>query len=63
MEVFDLSGQHILEMLEYAVTNEPYAGARMVQVSGDDIYFNTLRYILSFAKFSLQISLKNTENN
>ncbi|KAF9808321.1 hypothetical protein SFRURICE_008374 [Spodoptera frugiperda] len=34
VEVFDLKGEHIMEMLEYAVANEPYAGARMLQVSG-----------------------------
>ncbi|GBP15295.1 Apyrase [Eumeta japonica] len=34
VEVFDLDGQHILEMLEFSVANEPYAGARMLQVSG-----------------------------
>ncbi|XP_046972192.1 apyrase-like [Vanessa cardui] len=34
VEVFDLRGQHVLEMLEYAVANDPWPGARMVQVSG-----------------------------
>ncbi|XP_047537492.1 apyrase-like isoform X1 [Vanessa atalanta] len=34
VEVFDLKGQHVLEMLEYAVANDPWPGARMVQVSG-----------------------------
>ncbi|XP_052756858.1 apyrase isoform X2 [Galleria mellonella] len=34
VEVFDLRGDHILEMLEYSVANVPYPGARMLQVSG-----------------------------
>ncbi|GBP15288.1 Apyrase [Eumeta japonica] len=34
VEAFDLDGQHILEMLEFSVANEPFAGARMLQVSG-----------------------------
>lgn len=34
VEVFELRGDHILEMLEYSVANNPYAGARMLQISG-----------------------------
>lgn len=34
VEVFDLRGDHILDMLEYSVANDPYAGARNLQVSG-----------------------------
>ncbi|XP_012550294.1 apyrase isoform X1 [Bombyx mori] len=34
VEVFDLRGDHIMEMLEFSVANDPYAGARMLQVSG-----------------------------
>ncbi|XP_037302474.1 apyrase-like, partial [Manduca sexta] len=34
VEVFELRGDHILEMLEYSVANIPFAGARMLQVSG-----------------------------
>ncbi|XP_068619670.1 apyrase-like [Battus philenor] len=34
VEVFDLRGDHILEMLEFSVANDPYPGARMLQVSG-----------------------------
>ncbi|XP_030032452.1 apyrase isoform X1 [Manduca sexta] len=34
VEVFDLRGDHIMEMLEFSVANVPYAGARMLQVSG-----------------------------
>lgn len=35
VEVFDLKGEHIMEMLEYSVANEPYPGARMLQVAGN----------------------------
>ncbi|KAJ8709301.1 hypothetical protein PYW07_009127 [Mythimna separata] len=34
VEVFDLKGEHVLEMLEFAVTNDPWPGAKMIQVSG-----------------------------
>ncbi|XP_075984343.1 apyrase-like isoform X2 [Anticarsia gemmatalis] len=34
VEVFELKGEHIMEMLEFSVANTPYAGARMLQVSG-----------------------------
>ncbi|KAJ8711859.1 hypothetical protein PYW08_008813 [Mythimna loreyi] len=34
VEVFDLKGKHVLEMLEFAVANVPWPGARMMQVSG-----------------------------
>ncbi|CAH2095510.1 unnamed protein product [Euphydryas editha] len=47
VEVFDLKGEYILEMLEYAVMNEPYAGARMVQVSGLRAIFDGARPINS----------------
>nr|XP_032522687.1 apyrase-like [Danaus plexippus plexippus] len=40
VEMFDLKGVYIKELLEYAVANEPYPGARMVQVSGMRIVFN-----------------------
>ncbi|XP_035453240.2 apyrase-like isoform X2 [Spodoptera frugiperda] len=43
VEVFDLKGEHIMEMLEYAVANEPYAGARMLQVSGIRAVFDGAR--------------------
>lgn len=38
VEVFELRGDHIMEMLEFSVANDPYAGARMLQVSGNDIF-------------------------
>ncbi|XP_049885610.1 apyrase isoform X2 [Pectinophora gossypiella] len=42
VEVFDLRGDHILEMLEYSVANVPYPGARMLQVSGlRNVFDNT----------------------
>lgn len=34
VEVFDLRGDHVLEMLEYSVANQPWPGARMLQYSG-----------------------------
>ncbi|XP_059051895.1 apyrase-like [Achroia grisella] len=34
VEVFDMRGDHILELLEYSVANTPFLGARMLQVSG-----------------------------
>lgn len=34
VEVFQLRGDHIMEMLEFSVANDPYNGARMLQVSG-----------------------------
>ncbi|XP_060805981.1 apyrase [Amyelois transitella] len=34
VEVFELRGDHIMEMLEYSVANIPFLGARMLQVSG-----------------------------
>ncbi|XP_053615752.1 apyrase-like isoform X2 [Plodia interpunctella] len=34
VEVFDLRGDHIMEMLEFSVANDPFPGARMLQVSG-----------------------------
>ncbi|KAJ0172127.1 hypothetical protein K1T71_012100 [Dendrolimus kikuchii] len=34
VEVFELRGDHIMEMLEYSVINEPYAGATMLQIAG-----------------------------
>ncbi|KAJ8709302.1 hypothetical protein PYW07_009128 [Mythimna separata] len=40
VEVFDLKGEHIMEMLEYSVANDPFAGARMLQVSGLQATFN-----------------------
>ncbi|XP_041983040.1 apyrase-like isoform X2 [Aricia agestis] len=35
VEVFDLKGEHILELLEFSVANDPYPGGRMVQISDD----------------------------
>lgn len=35
VEVFDLKGEHIMELLEFSVANDPYPGARMLQVSGN----------------------------
>ncbi|KAJ2954876.1 hypothetical protein O0L34_g3197 [Tuta absoluta] len=43
VEVFDLRGDYILEMLEYAVANEPYPGARMLQVSGIRVVYDGAR--------------------
>ncbi|KOB68363.1 Apyrase, partial [Operophtera brumata] len=43
VEVFDLRGDHIMEMLEYSVANDPYAGARMLQVSGIRSVFDGAR--------------------
>lgn len=37
VQVFDLKGEHIMEMLEYSVANDPFAGARMLQVSGNHL--------------------------
>ncbi|KAL0868359.1 hypothetical protein ABMA27_007878 [Loxostege sticticalis] len=34
VEVFELRGDHIMEMLEYSVANVPFNGARMLQMSG-----------------------------
>ncbi|CAG9793356.1 unnamed protein product [Diatraea saccharalis] len=34
VEVFELKGEHIIEMLEFSVANQPWPGARMLQVSG-----------------------------
>lgn len=40
VEVFDLRGDHIMEMFEYAVMNVPFPGARMLQVSGIQVSFD-----------------------
>ncbi|XP_013165982.1 PREDICTED: apyrase-like isoform X2 [Papilio xuthus] len=40
IEVFELRGDHILEMLEYSVANVPFPGARMLQISGMRPIFN-----------------------
>ncbi|KAI5645834.1 calcineurin-like phosphoesterase domain-containing protein [Phthorimaea operculella] len=45
VEVFDLRGDHILEMLEYAVANVPFPGARMLQVSGIRAVFDGARSV------------------
>lgn len=42
VEVFQLRGDHIMEMLEFSVANDPYPGARMLQVSGTDINYTLL---------------------
>ncbi|XP_045504019.1 apyrase-like [Colias croceus] len=34
VEAFDLRGDHVLEMLEFSVANEPWPGARTTQLSG-----------------------------
>ncbi|XP_023943065.2 apyrase [Bicyclus anynana] len=34
VEVFDLKGQYVLEALEFALANNPFPGARMLQISG-----------------------------
>lgn len=39
IEVFDLKGVHIKEMLEFGVANDPFPGARMLQTSGKCIMF------------------------
>ncbi|XP_047995418.1 apyrase-like [Leguminivora glycinivorella] len=43
VEVFQLRGDHIMEMLEFSVANEPYNGARMLQVSGIQTVFDGSR--------------------
>ncbi|XP_049693559.2 apyrase isoform X2 [Helicoverpa armigera] len=43
VEVFDLKGEHIMEMLEFSVANDPYLGARMLQVSGMRAVFDGAR--------------------
>ncbi|CAG5038708.1 unnamed protein product [Parnassius apollo] len=45
VEVFDLRGDHVLEMLEFSVANEPYPGAAMLQVSGIQTVFDGSRPI------------------
>ncbi|XP_063832432.1 apyrase-like isoform X2 [Ostrinia nubilalis] len=40
VEVFELRGDHIIEMLEFAVANDPFNGARMLQVSGIHIRYD-----------------------
>ncbi|KAL4713020.1 hypothetical protein ACJJTC_014654 [Scirpophaga incertulas] len=40
VEVFELKGTNIMEMLEYSVANIPFPGARMLQVSGLRTVFN-----------------------
>lgn len=35
VEVFELKGEYIMEMLEFSVANVPFNGARMLQVSGE----------------------------
>ncbi|KAM3962077.1 apyrase-like [Aphomia sociella] len=40
VDVFDMRGDHIMEMLEYSVANTPFAGARMLQVSGIRLVFD-----------------------
>ena len=37
VQVFDLKGEHIMEMLEFSVANDPFAGARMLQTSGNHL--------------------------
>ncbi|CAK1545464.1 unnamed protein product [Leptosia nina] len=43
VQVFDLRGDHILEMLEYSVANQPWPGARMLQFSGLRVSFDGSR--------------------
>ncbi|CAG9568171.1 unnamed protein product [Danaus chrysippus] len=43
VEIFDLRGDHVKEMLEYAVANDPWPGAMMVQVSGMRVIFDGAR--------------------
>ncbi|XP_050679295.1 apyrase isoform X2 [Leptidea sinapis] len=45
VEVFDLLGEHIMEMLEFSVTNEPWPGATMLQFSGLRVNFDGSRPI------------------
>ncbi|CAK1594067.1 unnamed protein product [Parnassius mnemosyne] len=45
VEVFDIRGDHILEMLEFSVANVPYPGAGMLQVSGIQTIFDGSRAI------------------
>lgn len=46
IEVFELKGIHVLEMLEYSVANIPFAGARMLQTSGN--------VLIEWLKFNLR---------
>lgn len=34
VEVFDLKGEHIMEMLEFSVENVQWPGGRLLQVAG-----------------------------
>ncbi|XP_073959266.1 apyrase-like isoform X3 [Choristoneura fumiferana] len=43
VEVFQMRGDHIMEMLEFSVANDPYPGARMLQVSGMKTVFDGSR--------------------
>ncbi|XP_045518128.1 apyrase-like [Pieris brassicae] len=43
VEVFDLRGDHVLEMLEFSVANQPRPGARMLQYSGLRVNFDGSR--------------------
>ncbi|XP_045779141.1 apyrase-like [Maniola jurtina] len=47
VEVFDLKGQYVLEALEFAVANQPFPGARMLQISGLRGVFDGLRPVNS----------------
>lgn len=38
VEAFDLKGEHIMEMLEFSVANDPWPGARMLQFGGNDFH-------------------------
>ncbi|XP_072933664.1 apyrase-like [Epargyreus clarus] len=43
VEVYELRGDHILEMLEFSVANEWYPGARMLQFSGMQVFIDGSR--------------------
>ncbi|XP_068619713.1 apyrase-like [Battus philenor] len=45
IEVFELRGDHILEMLEFSVANIPFPGARMLQISGIHPIFDGSRQV------------------
>ncbi|XP_050556281.1 apyrase-like [Spodoptera frugiperda] len=47
VEVFDLKGEHIMEMLEFSVENEQWPGGRLLQVAGLRVTFNGSRPVNS----------------
>ncbi|KAH9636325.1 hypothetical protein HF086_012590 [Spodoptera exigua] len=47
VEVFDLKGEHIMEMLEFSVENQQRPGARLLQVAGLRVTFDGSRPVNS----------------